>query len=73
MIAGVLGLAPASSLATSSSILPGFRSPSGNIKCLHQPVAPAFLYCTIGTANYAKKLAAYCAAAPRGVDWARRV
>jgi Family of unknown function (DUF6636) len=69
VIACTLGLAPAGSLATSSSILPGFRSPSGNIKCLYQPVAPAFLYCTIGTASYAKRLIAYCAA-PRGVDWA---
>jgi hypothetical protein len=70
LIACALGLAPASGLAMPSSVLPGFRSPSGNIKCLYQPVAPAFLYCTIGAANYANKLVAYCAAAPRGVDWA---
>jgi uncharacterized protein DUF6636 len=70
VIACALGLVPASGPAATSSILPGFRSPTGNIKCLYQPVAPAYLYCTIGAAGYAKRLAAYCAAAPRGVDWA---
>jgi hypothetical protein len=56
--------------AASATILPGFRSPSGNIKCLYVPGAQTFLYCTIGTASYAKKLTAYCAQPRIGVDWA---
>lgn len=51
-------------------MLPGFRSPSGNIKCLYVPGSPAFMYCTIGRASYAKKLSAYCAQPRIGVDWA---
>lgn len=51
-------------------MLPGFRSPSGNIKCLYIPNAPVFVYCTIAKANYAKSLTAYCAQPRFGVDWA---
>jgi len=65
----VLGLAP-SSLAGSASVLPGFRSPSGNIECLYIPNPPGFLYCTIAKADYTKKLIAYCAQPKIGVDWA---
>ena len=64
-----LAVAPAS-LASPSTVLPGFRSPSGNIKCLYVPNPPAFMYCTIATADYAKKLIAYCAQPKIGVDWA---
>ncbi len=46
----VLALAPAS-LAGSSTVLPGFRSPSGNIRCLDVPGPPAFLSCTSGKAD----------------------
>ncbi len=69
VVACVLGLAP-SSLAGSSSVLPGFRSPSGNITCLYLPFAGGFMYCTIAKANYTKKLIAYCAQPKFGVDWA---
>jgi len=68
LVACALGLAP-SSLAGSSSVLPGFRSPSGNIKCLYIP-SPGFMYCTIAKAAYAKRLIAYCAQPKIGVDWA---
>lgn len=64
-----LGAAP-SSLAGSASVLPGFRSPSGNITCLYLPFAGGFMYCTIAKANYTKKLIAYCAQPKIGVDWA---
>jgi hypothetical protein len=60
---------PSSSPAGSSSVLPGFRSPSGNIKCLYIPNV-GFMYCAIAKANYAKKLIAYCAQPKIGVDWA---
>src|SRR5690348_16709297 len=66
LVVCALGLAAASP----SAILPGFRSPSGNIKCLYVPGPPAFLYCSIGKANYAKRLIAYCARPQIGVDWA---
>jgi hypothetical protein len=69
LLLSVLALA-SSSLAASASTLPGFRSPSGNIKCLYIPNHPAFVYCTIAEASYAKKLIAYCAQPRFGVDWA---
>jgi Family of unknown function (DUF6636) len=69
LVACALAL-PAASLAAPSAILPGFRSPSGNIKCLSVPGPPPFLYCTVGQASYAKKLTAYCAQPRIGVDWA---
>lgn len=65
----VLAAAPAS-LAGPSSVLPGFESPSGNIKCLYNPGPPALLWCSVGTASYTKKLTAYCARPSIGVDWA---
>src|SRR5205823_1301166 len=69
LVASVLAIAP-TSLAGSATVLPGFRSPSGNIKCLYVPNSPVFMYCTIAKANYAKKLVAYCAQPKIGVDWA---
>jgi hypothetical protein len=65
----LLAAAPAS-LAESSAVLPGIKSPSGNIKCLYNPGPPVFLWCSIGTASYAKKLTAFCARPSVGVDWA---
>lgn len=61
--------APAS-VAAASSVLPGFRSPSGNIKCLYIPNGGGFISCTIAQANYAKQLTRYCAQPKIGVDWA---
>src|SRR5262245_27958161 len=68
-VTGALIVAPAGS-AGSSSVLPGFRSPSGNIRCLYIPTSGGFVYCTIKRANYAKQLTAYCAQPKFGVDWA---
>jgi hypothetical protein len=58
------------SLAGAPSVLPGFKSPSGNIKCLYNPGPSVFLWCSIGKPSYAKKLTAYCAQPTIGVDWA---
>lgn len=58
------------SAAGSATVIPGFRSPSGNIQCLVLPGKPAFLYCSLLHADYAKKLIAYCAQPRIGVDWA---
>jgi hypothetical protein len=56
--------------ASSATVLPGFRSPSGNIRCLAAPGPPPYLWCSIGKADYVKKLTAYCAQPRIGVDWA---
>jgi hypothetical protein len=53
-----------SALAATPSTLPGFRSPSGNIKCF---VAKR-LYCSIDKASYAKQLQDSCMART-GLDW----
>ena len=69
VLIGALALA-SSSFAGQASVLPGFRSPSGNIKCLYIPTSGGFMYCTIGQANYRRQLTAYCAQPRFGVDWA---
>jgi hypothetical protein len=58
-----------SAQASSVTRLPGFRSPSKNIRCLFMPGPPSWMLCQIAHADYAKKLEAYCAAPPIGVDW----
>src|SRR3954451_21137405 len=58
-----------SGAALATSTLPGFRSPSHNIRCFRNAEAPGFLHCTIAHADYTRALTAHCAAAPIGVDW----
>jgi hypothetical protein len=55
---------------TASAVrLPGFRSPSGNIRCLALPGGHAVL-CTLAHADYAARLQARCMApGGAGVDW----
>jgi hypothetical protein len=68
----VLGAAaPASaSLAGSTTSLPGFRSPSGNISCLFIPGTPATMLCKLEHADYAKTLQSRCMGpTSAGVDW----
>jgi len=58
--------------AAHASTLPGFHSPTGNIKCLYVPGSggPSTLLCTIGRADYAKTLQDRCMAPNgAGVDW----
>jgi hypothetical protein len=55
--------------ASSATVLPGIRSPSGNIMCLSLPGPSAVLWCNIEKSNYSKKLIAYCAQPRIGVDW----
>lgn len=73
----VVALASAA-VAGSATRLPGFHSPSGNIKCLFIPAtrdtgygrAPAALLCQIAHADYASKLQARCMGpSGGGVDW----
>jgi hypothetical protein len=55
--------------AVAKTTLPGFRSPSGNIRCFRNAEPPRVLHCSIARAAYAKRLTAYCGAPPIGVDW----
>jgi hypothetical protein len=63
------GLATATSTPAATR-LPGFRSPSGNIKCLFVPGRPSTMLCHIGEAVYVKALQEHCAAPPIELDWA---
>jgi hypothetical protein len=65
-----LGALAASSAAAAKTPLPGFHSPSGNIRCYYGSGPPAVLRCQIGQAAFAKRLVTYCASPPIGVDWA---
>jgi hypothetical protein len=56
--------------ASAKTRLPGFHSPSGNIRCFYVPGRTSVLRCQIGRADYAKRLTTYCASPPIGVDWA---
>jgi len=67
-VVAILGVAV--SAASGAVRLPGFRSPSGNIKCLSIPGPPATLLCSIAHADYAAQLQARCMAPNgAGVDW----
>jgi hypothetical protein len=55
-------------IAGATTVLPGIRSPSGNIKCLFVPGPPATLLCSLAHADYASSLQAKCMAGP-SVDW----
>jgi len=56
--------------AASLTRLPGFRSPTGNIKCFFIPGSPGLLRCSIAHADYARQLQARCMAPNgAGVDW----
>src|SRR5437763_17062045 len=67
-VVAMLGVAPP--VASGAVRLPGFRSPSRNIKCLYVPGPPATLLCSIARADYAAQLQARCMAPNgAGVDW----
>lgn len=58
--------------AGSTTRLPGFRSPSGNIRCFVVPSStlPALLVCSLEHADYAGRLQARCMGPNGGgVDW----
>src|SRR3954452_14220852 len=68
VLAALLALC-ASGSAVAMTTLPGFRSPSHNIRCFRNAEAPRVIHCSIAQAAYAKRLTAYCASPPIGVDW----
>ena len=58
--------------AGSTTVLPGFRSPSGNIRCFVVPSStlPALLVCSLAHADYTGRLQARCMGpSGGGVDW----
>jgi hypothetical protein len=61
LVVALIALAAAG--GASAATVPGFHSPSGNIKCLL--VQPKALVCQIASSSYAKTLQAKC----NGVDW----
>jgi surface antigen len=62
----VIAAVSASTSAAGRTVLPGFRSPSANIRCF----VGTSLYCSIGRADYAAKLQAQCLKPDgSGVDW----
>jgi hypothetical protein len=65
LLASVVGVS-----AASASILPGFKSPSGNISCFLVPGHPSVLRCSIAHSAYAQALQAQCIKPDgSGVDW----
>jgi hypothetical protein len=48
--------------------LPGFRSPSGNIRCLYVPGRPRMVLCEIDRSRYSGALQARCMSGA-GLDW----
>lgn len=72
VIIGLAAAGLAASLATTSSAanrVPGFRSPTGNIRCLYV-APPSMMLCTIDRSAYAKKLQDQCMApGGAGLDW----
>jgi hypothetical protein len=56
--------------ASDGKALPGFRSPSGNIKCLFVPGSTSTMLCTVAHADYAVTLQNRCLGpGGSGVDW----
>jgi hypothetical protein len=53
----------------SASTLPGFRSPTANIRCFALVGHSGGLLCTLGRSAYAELLQARCIDGGRGVDW----
>lgn len=64
----LLVIALAAAPAGAATTLPGFHSPSGNIRCLLLAGRPANLLCTIGQAVYTKQLQNQCIARA-SLDW----
>src|SRR4029079_8302229 len=68
----VLAVAAAVAAGASAALLPGVRTPSGNIRCFVVPVRPTThsnLLCTIRSASYSGLLQRRCIAPPTGLDW----
>ena len=68
LILALCSLALSAGPAAAATTLPGFHSPSGNIRCLLLAGKPANLLCTIGQASYTKQLQDQCMARA-SVDW----
>jgi hypothetical protein len=73
VISLALALAASGTAGALLTPLPGFRSPSGNIRCVLLPAPSGSLLCSIGRASYAKALQKRClnpkGRTGAGVDW----
>jgi hypothetical protein len=67
--ASILAAAAFAVPSASALQLPGFRSPTGNIRCFVLAGHSGDLLCTIAAADYAKTLQARCIDGGAGVDW----
>jgi hypothetical protein len=67
--ASILVAAAFAAPSASARALPGFRSPTGNIRCFVLVGHSGDLLCTIGSSSYAKTLQARCIGGGVGVDW----
>jgi hypothetical protein len=68
LLACVVAALVVTASASATMLLPGFRSPSGNIRCYLGPSVT--LRCSIGEASYARQLQARCLRPDgSGVDW----
>jgi hypothetical protein len=64
----VLAALVVTATASAATVLPGIRSPSGNIRCYLG--SSATLHCSIGQASFARRLQARCLRPDgSGVDW----
>ncbi len=68
--------AASAALATQTvtpKLIPGIRSPSGNIRCLYIPPphgsTASLVHCSIAHADYAADLQHQCSAMPASLDW----
>jgi hypothetical protein len=59
---------PAALVLVLAAIVPGFHSPTGNIKCLYLGGSPNVIHCQLGRSDYAATLQRRCIGSS-GVDW----
>jgi hypothetical protein len=67
--ASILVAAAVAVASASARVLPGFRSPSANIRCFVLVGHSGDLLCTIAASDYAKALQTRCINGGVGVDW----
>ena len=73
VVIGLAAAALAATIATASSAasrVPGFRTPTGNIRCLYVTGSSNTILCSISRASYAQQLQGRCMGPiGAGVDW----
>lgn len=69
LLALFLVAAACSGSADAATTMPGFRSPSANIRCFVLVGHSGAMLCTIAVSDYARTLQARCIDGGAGVDW----